>query len=318
MKNFKSIAIISLALSMFLSCSKKSADPAPDTTTPVPTYSYTSVAVFPGSARDATVSFTLNNKGYVGLGENSSTKFQDFYRYDPTSNTWASVPTFGGVARRGAVAFVLGDTVYVGQGYGYTTSWNYLNDFWKYSITTNVWTPLNNFPYQTSDGVSFVINNVAYVVNGNELRQYNHLTDSWVLKATYPGQADDSQVAFTIGSKAYVGTGYVGTGGVSECKDFWEYDPTTNVWTRKADLPANTNSATAFSLGNYGFVGTGVSNYVNKSNFYRYDPANNSWVAIAAYAGGSANGLASFVVGTNAYIGTGWTTGYTTSFYKFQ
>lgn len=58
--------------------------------------------------------------------------------------------------------------------------------------------------------------------------------DSWVKVADFPGQTGRSgAVAFVMGNKAYVGTGY---NGKDRLKDFWEYDPATNSGTRKADF----------------------------------------------------------------------------------
>ena len=38
----------------------------------------------------------------------------------------------------------------------------------------------------------------------------------------------------TVDSKGYFGTGY---DGANKLNDFWEYDPTANNWTQKADFP---------------------------------------------------------------------------------
>src|SRR6185369_4861796 len=58
-------------------------------------------------------------------------------------------------------------------------------------------------------------------------------------------------VGFSIGNKGYIGLG-------SNQKDFWEFDPVTNVWTQKANYPGAANSgAVGFSIGSKGFVGTG-------------------------------------------------------------
>ena len=57
---------------------------------------------------------------------------------------------------------------------------------------------------------------------------------NWIELSDFEGVARSGAVAFTIGDKAYVGTGYDGTYWL---KDFWEYDPLLNNWTRKADFP---------------------------------------------------------------------------------
>ena len=47
-------------------------------------------------------------------------------------------------------------------------------------------------------------------------------------------------VAFSIGSKAYIGTGQDDS---SYYKDFWEYDPATDTWTQKADFGGDRRDA---------------------------------------------------------------------------
>src|SRR6185295_14769167 len=88
--------------------------------------------------------------------------------------------------------------------------------------------------------------------------------DYWTQKAIYPGAGPEFPFSFTIGSKGYVGCG-VGTSASYYQKDFWEYDPSTNVWTQKADfggLPRY--AATGFSIGNKGYAGLGeTSNLFN-------------------------------------------------------
>ena len=67
----------------------------------------------------------VDGKAYVGTGyrpdQNTKTEqyFNDFYCYDPSTNTWSDAPTYlpdGAVARRDAVAFSLKGKGYVGTG----------------------------------------------------------------------------------------------------------------------------------------------------------------------------------------------------------
>lgn len=51
---------------------------------------WTRVADYPGIGRTKSVSFTIGNYAYVGGGFNGSPR-EDFYKYNPSNNTWASV-----------------------------------------------------------------------------------------------------------------------------------------------------------------------------------------------------------------------------------
>jgi len=108
---------------------------------------------------------------------------------------------------------------------------------------------------------------------------------------------------FSIGSKGYIGTGYK----FSFQKDFWEYDPTANTWTQKADFGGTGRaSAAGFSIGSKGYVGTG-NNGTALKDFWEYDPATNTWTQKADFGGVSRYGATGFSISSNSkgYIGTG-------------
>jgi len=63
---------------------------------------------------------------------------------------------------------------------------------------------------------------------------FAQIPDTWVQKKDY-GTAVDSTygaIAFSIGNKGYVGTGYA----KRRLNDFWEYDPNTDTWSQKASF----------------------------------------------------------------------------------
>jgi len=66
--------------------------------------------------------------------------------------------------------------------------------------------------------------------------------------------------ASCIGNTAYVGLGYnESIGGATNYRltDFWSFSSDTG-WTQLADFPGAARSgASAFSIGNYGYIGTG-------------------------------------------------------------
>jgi N-acetylneuraminic acid mutarotase len=102
-------------------------------------------------------------------------------------------------------------------------------------------------------------------------------------------------VGFSIGNKGYIGLG-------SNQKDFWEFDPVTNVWTQKANYPGAANSgAVGFSIGSKGFVGTGSAQY----DFWEYDPVSNNWTQKADVPGGIRTDAVGFSISGKGYIATG-------------
>src|SRR5882724_4438102 len=61
------------------------------------------------------------------------------------------------------------------------------------------------------------------------------LTGSWIQKTDYGGSARYAAAGFSIGTKGYV---FGGNSAADRESDFWEYDASTNQWTKKADFPA--------------------------------------------------------------------------------
>lgn len=128
--------------------------------------------------------------------------------------------------------------------------------------------------------------------------------DIWQQKQSLgmPVTSRSQAVSFSIGGKGYVGggTNAIPFAGAS-LSDLWEFDPATNVWTQKADLPGGPRYlATGFSIGNKGYMG-------NK-DFWEYDPATNVWTRKADFGGAGISGATGFSIGTKGYIGTGLNT----------
>jgi N-acetylneuraminic acid mutarotase len=188
---------------------------------------------------------------------------------------WTAASSFEGISRGNATSFVIGDKVYLGMGFNNqqtNTALNpYLSDFWMWDTAKDFWTKLSSFPGSPRIGA------VSFVING----------------------------------KGYMGCGYNGS---TKLKDFWEFNPADNSWTQKADFAHDGIStddksrygAIAFTLGNYGYVGTGKGNDDNNMrDFYKYDPSNDSWTQIASMGGDGRMGAVSFTYDGKAYVTTG-------------
>jgi len=99
-------------------------------------------------------------------------------------------------------------------------------------------------------------------------------------------------VGFSLVGRGYVCAGIDTADQVRN--DLWEYDPASATWTQKANMPGvGRRNAVSFTIGNYGYVGTGIDNADAGApgssvlnDFWKYDPYNNSWSAIANYPGG--------------------------------
>lgn len=155
---------------------------------------------------------------------------------------------------------------------------------------------LDDYCLDIYDGTGW-IKNCGFKIIGTDTAQATMGTI-----ANYGGGARTDAVAFSIGTKGYVGTGHDGT---SNKKDFWEFDPATNTWTQKADFGGTARtSAVGFSINTKGYIGTGLDG-AYKSDFWEYDPSTNAWTQKAGLPASGRVDAVGFSIGGNGYIGTG-------------
>jgi len=140
---------------------------------------------------------------------------------------------------------------------------------------------------------------VAYM---KDLWEFNPQTETWSQKANFTGTSRRQSVCFTVGNKAYVGTGEDATG---LKKDFYAYNPETNAWTPIADFAGTARrDAVAFELNGYGFVGTGDDGTLKK-DLWMYDVQSDAWIDKAAFPGTPRAGAVAWAAFPVAYLGTG-------------
>jgi N-acetylneuraminic acid mutarotase len=196
---------------------------------------------FPGGDRYDAVGFGLQGKGYIGTGFNNYW-LNDFYQYDPQSDTWARTPGTSGnfSKRRGAVSFVYNNKAYIFTG---SMSGGMARDGWAFDPSQPApWTPLHNItntdPGSFDDGYTdiereyasaFVNGDHAYLAlgrNGTMVTStwvYDFVQDIWSRRTAYPRQPRYGAVAFTIGGKSFIGTG--STGNNATFDDFNQFVP---------------------------------------------------------------------------------------------
>lgn len=188
---------------------------------------------------------------------------------------WTTAPDFGGDDRGEAVSFVIGDYAYIGTGT--SNNKDKYNDLWRFSLATKYWESMTSMP----------------TAAGNR----------------------NSAVAFVVGTKAYIGTGY---DGVNYLKDLWEFDPAGAAggkWTQKADIPAvngkdGRQEATAFSLNNMGYVTCGYNGSA-LLDLWQFNPnsgANGTWTQKASL-GAKRYSAQCFIINGKAYVISGNSSG---------
>lgn len=163
---------------------------------------WTQIADFPGEGRTDAVAFSLNGKGYFGLGSVGNTKFKDFYEYDPVANFWKKIADFPGGARTNAVAFTIGNTAYVGSG----NDGNHKGDFYKY--TNGTWSAIASLPKdkERTSATAFSVGDFGYVAGGgyvgvlgspSDMYKYDPKKNTWTAEVNWNGSVLNSNVLYS-------------------------------------------------------------------------------------------------------------------------
>lgn len=196
-----------------------------------------------------------------------------------TQGQWIKMATYNGHVRAYASSFTIGTKGYLCGGFRGSNR-EYLNDLWEFDMngsSRGVWTQR------------------ASMIIGND---------------TIKGRK--AAVGFAVAGKGYVTTGSVKNGSSSDFVDnTFQYDPDTNTWTEVDPFAGGArNGALAFSIGNYGYVGTGF-NDANSTNigymvdFYRFDPtaaSGSQWTQVSGFGGEKRRYGTAFVINDVAYI----------------
>lgn len=230
---------------------------------------------FDGIDRASASGFSLNNKGYICLGQGESNGFfDDLWEYDAVSQTWTQKADFIGTPRREAVSFELDNKGYVGTGQDDS---GLTRDFYKYDPITNTWSQIADFGGTArKEAVGFTMGGAGYVGTGddgvyrNDFWEYNPQADQWTQKADFPGTARKAAVGWGMFPQAFICTGE--DINFQYQNDLWEYNYFSDSWVQRADFigPGRSN-AIAFVIDYLAFVGMGYGdNGTFYDDFYSY------------------------------------------------
>ncbi|QEC66909.1 T9SS type A sorting domain-containing protein [Panacibacter ginsenosidivorans] len=267
------------------------------------------------TATSNTAGFSIGSKGYICAG-------LECWEYDPGSDTWTQKADFGGVARDNAKGFSIGSKSYLGTG-GSRIFW--LNDFWEYNPALNIWTRIADFPGNGYRPFCFSIGNKGYAGAGgwdedydNSFWEYDPQNNAWSSRANVPGYSRSDAIAFSIAGKGYMGTGIeqfydYGVLKSNFYNDLWEYNPETDSWARKADIPVDRgrSDAVGFAIGSSGYLGTGYwtdtwgEMETHYKDFWEYDPETNNWTPKADFGGGERRNAVGFSINNLGFMGMG-------------
>jgi len=240
---------------------------------------WTKKANFPGGGRFYATGFSINNKGYVGMGRDGSSNYNDLYEYNPLTDSWTAKANFPGVARFNSAFATIGDTAFVGMGSTSSSTSSYQSDFYMYIPASNTWVTRTSFPGGGGGSfATFTIGDKAYfggmiLASGssNNFWAYTRATNTWASITAMPGPIKRGASSFTFNGEGYVGLGaYYSTSSTTFTNNFHKYTPSTNTWSSIASSP---NMIGRYKCGvwNIGdstiIIGGGWNNY-NLSDFW--------------------------------------------------
>jgi len=248
--------------------------------------SWTKKTAFPGIARVKALAAVVNDKAYVGLGFNrykgvySGGTLQDFWMYDPLTDSWSKKNSFPSTATDACVSFVMNNCIYVGAGFDGSS---YTNEFWKYNPEQDSWARLADFPGQSRMGAVLSADEEhVYFGSGfrfvdyNDWWEYFPATDSWTKRKDMPNNGRNDALGFSIDNRFFVSTGRHWGGpetGGHLFSDVLEYDAIRNVWYNRGDIPGGAReNALVFVIDGKGYIGFGENDTAILNDFWSFEP----------------------------------------------
>jgi N-acetylneuraminic acid mutarotase len=276
-----------------------------------------------GPARSEAVSFVIGNFAYLGTGyDGLNTRYNDFWRYDPSNNIWSQVSSMpDGTERSSAFAMSINNKGYVGTGY--TTQGLYLQDYYEFDPTANTWSRKADFLGGARyEAVAFGIGTLGYAGTGfdgsNALKdfyQYDPVADTWT-DVGFSGNKRYGAVAFVYNNKGYVVTG-VNSGTMQT--DFWVFNPASDTlkWSELNHISNYSSDAfddsyttiarwngSAFVIGDFAYISTG-ENGIYYTYTWQYEFATDLWTEKTPFEGPPTTGAVGFSVAGLGFIATG-------------
>jgi len=240
------------------------------------------------TARGGISTCVLNDKIYAIGGGSANGYTPTTEEYDPSSDTWAKrndMPTTRGDASASAVD----GRIYVMGGYGqgqpveFSTVEEYDPKSDKWKRKSDMPTGRQFFSTQAVDGKIYAIGGWRDAKELSIVEEYDPEKDEWTKKKSMPNARFDF-ASSVVNGKIYIMGGYPIGGGIPMENDrekilstVEEYDPKTDIWTKKADMPTPRLALSASSVNGkiYAIGGWDGSSYL--AVVEEYDPIIDKW-----------------------------------------
>jgi N-acetylneuraminic acid mutarotase len=202
------------------------------------------------------------------------------------------------------------------------------------AVTSNSWITRANMPANRTNLAAVTLKNsagqsIVYAIGGEDrgypkatVTAYNVATNTWTFRRPLPSPLAGTNGAGVINGKIYISGGYGDFGGAFPSGRLFMYDPATNAWTQKRDIPS-----VYFPDGtSHDPAGDGVTGVISGKLYvvsgcfeaqdpwgyfetcnpllFRYNPVTNYWVRLRSpFAGVQMTGpLLGGVIGGKFYV----------------
>ena len=258
---------------------------------------------------------TVNGKIYVIGGKSNNVFMSTVEMYDPAACCWTTKSSMSTARSTMGVCEVNGKIYAIGGSPN-------LRNVEEYDPATDTWASKKPMPTGRSNVSCCVLNGIIYVIGGLDnptfetysiVEAYDPSTNTWVTKAPM----SDARCAFTssvVNGKIYV------LGGFVQPDNPWtytitsveEYNPATNSWTYKTDMPTSRGGTIGVAIDEKIYV-TGGQRYDwdlgNIHDYMRqievYDPATDTWTTLSKMPVNTMQGGACALDG-KIYVAVGW------------
>jgi N-acetylneuraminic acid mutarotase len=151
------------------------------------------------------------------------------------------------------------------------------------SSASNTWARLTQLRAGRAQVAGAAVGNVIYLVGGwgrgamstATLQAYDVETDRWSARAPMPAARREVNGASLIDGRLYVAGGVNNNDVNYLAKTLFVYDPATNSWTRKADMPRVGACGAQAVIARKLYVYSGCGH--EHDEFFRYDPETDQW-----------------------------------------
>lgn len=189
------------------------------------------------SGKNLATCFVLNNKIYIGNGSTnwnqSSGLTNDWFEFNPAQTgegAWKNLTGYPVVGI--GFAFVLNNKAYAAVPLDFDKRINVFDA--EANGDMGQWNPVTTKVPDLEKGNVFTIGNYAYIFGQytssgnttNKIYRFDPTTGNFTIPAPFPGDLLGQNPTFSINGKGYV----INQG-------IYEYNPISNIWTRKNDAP---------------------------------------------------------------------------------